>query len=141
MNSRNLRRISGLVLAASLLLTSGCGKRSKVWQFNDQVEGVVKLEGAPLANVFVQFVPIDPEEQGPISQGQTDAKGHFTLATNDDREGAVIGQHKILVFAGRTETGARLGSSVPPSYRTVKDTRLSLDVTPDKHSYELELKR
>ncbi len=141
MNSRKLRRLGGLVLAASLLLASGCGKRGKVWEFNQQVEGVVKLEGAPLANVFVQFVPVDPEEQGPISQGQTDAKGHFTLVTNDDRDGAVIGPHKILVFAGRTETGARLGASVPPGYRTVKDTKLSLDVTADKHSYDLELKR
>ena len=103
---------------------------------------MVKLEGAPVANVFVQFVPEDPEEQGPISRGMTDSKGHFRLATEDDRDGAVIGKHRILVFAGRTESGGRMGSAaVPPAYRTVKDTKLSLDVTADKHSYDLDLKR
>lgn len=141
MISRMLWRASNVLLVAILLTSSGCGKKSKVWQFNNQVEGVVKLEGAPLSNVFVRFVPEDPEEQGPISSGRTDSKGHFRLATDDEREGAVIGKHRILVFAGRTETGAREGSAVPPTYRTVKDTKLSLDVTPDKHSYELDLKR
>jgi len=107
-----LCRASNIVLIAVLLVSSGCGKGRRVWQFNEQVEGVVKLEGAPVANVFVQFVPADPEEQGPISRGMTDSKGHFRLATEDDRDGAVIGPHKILVFAGRTDTGARMGSAV-----------------------------
>lgn len=138
---RMLWRASNVLLVALLLVSSGCGKKGKVWEFNNQVEGVVKLEGAPVANVFVQFVPADPEEQGPISRGMTDSKGHFRLATDDERDGAVIGKHKILVFAGRTETGARMGAAVPLTYRTVKDTKLSLDVTADKHSYDLDLKR
>jgi hypothetical protein len=141
MTSRSLWRVSNIVLVAALLTATGCGKARKVWEFNDQVEGVVKLEGAPVANVFVQFVPSDPEEQGPISRGMTDSKGHFRLATEDDRDGAVIGTHKILVFAGRTESGARMGSAVPPAYRTVNSTKLSLDVTADKHSYDVDLKR
>jgi hypothetical protein len=130
-----------ILIIALPLVTCGCGKKGKEWTFNDQVEGVVKLEGAPVANVFVQFVPDDPEEQGPISRGITDAKGHFRLATDDERDGAVIGKHRILVFAGRTDTGARAGGNVPPSYRNVKDTKLTLDVTPDKHSYDVDLKR
>jgi hypothetical protein len=71
----------------------------------------------------------------------TDARGHFRLATDDERDGAVIGKHKILVFAGRTDSGARMGSAVPPAYRTVNSTKLSLDVTADKHSYDVDLKR
>ena len=138
-------RTRGLALVFAMIvllpLGAGCGKKGRVWELNGQVEGVVKLEGTPLAHVFVRFVPNDPVEQGPISHGQTDSKGHFTLSTEDDRDGAVIGKHKILVFAGRTESGARIGSNVPPSYRTAKDSRLELEVTPDKHSYELDLKR
>src|SRR5713226_4270226 len=89
MISRQLWRASNILTFAVLLVASGCGKKSKVWEFNQQVEGVVKLEGTPVGNVMVQFVPEDPVEQGPISRGVTDSKGRFKLATDDERDGAV----------------------------------------------------
>jgi hypothetical protein len=141
MISRMPGRASTILMIALLLLASGCGKKGRVWELNQKVEGVVKLEGAPIPNVHVQFVPEDPVEQGPISHGMTDEKGHFNLTTEDDRDGAVIGKHKILVIAGRTESGARVGGNVPITYRTVKDTKCELEVTPDKHSYDVDLKR
>jgi hypothetical protein len=128
------------VLGSLLLISAGCGKQGKVWEFNNQVEGVVKLDGRPVADVFVQFVPEDSVEQGPISTAQTDARGHFHLKTQDEQEGAVLGKHKILVFTGRNENGSRLGPTIPSRYRTTRDT-VALEVTVDKHSYDVELKR
>jgi hypothetical protein len=140
MHAHTFRRSTSVILGALLLIVTGCGKQGKVWEFNNQVEGVVKLEGTPVAEVFVQFVPDDPTEQGPISTAQTDSRGHFRLMTQDERDGAVIGKHKVLVFAGRNEAGARVGAAIPARYRTVKDA-VGLEVTPDKHSYEVDLKR
>ncbi|CAN5207169.1 hypothetical protein BH10PLA2_BH10PLA2_37310 [soil metagenome] len=133
-------RFSSVILGAALIVATGCGKQGKVWEFNNQVEGIVKLEGKPVANVLVQFVPVDPVEQGPISTAQTDAKGHFHLMTQDEREGAVLGKHKILVSAGRNENGSRAGPVIPSRYRTTKDT-VGLEVTADRHSYDVDLKR
>jgi hypothetical protein len=140
MHTVTLRRCTSVLLGTLLLIVSGCGKSARVWEFNNQVEGIVKLEGTPVPDVFVQFVPEDPVEQGPISTAQTDSKGHFRLMTQDDRDGAVIGKHRVLVFAGRTESGARVGINIPARYRTVKDA-VGLEVTPDKHSYDVDLKR
>ncbi len=139
MHALKLRHTS-IILGAALLLATGCGKHGKVWEFNNQVEGVVKLEGTPVADVFVQFVPDDPTEQGPISSAQTDSKGHFRLVCQDDHDGAAIGKHKVMVFAGRNENGSRMGTAIPTRYRTVKDA-IGLEVTADKHSYEVDLKR
>ena len=56
------------VHGAMLLLTGCPGKPA--YKMNESVEGIVTLDGAPVPNVMVQFVPdIDPKFQAPISSG------------------------------------------------------------------------
>ena len=43
-----------VALALTLLLAGGCRPG---WKYNEQVEGTVKLDGAPVANALVRFVP------------------------------------------------------------------------------------
>jgi hypothetical protein len=142
---RSLGRL-GLVL---VLLGAGCsGAR---WKYNDKVEGTVKLDGVPVANVLVQFVPDDATTQGPSSQGYTDAKGHFTLKCENDKPGAVLGKHNVVVFAGRAGGGeaeedrdtdggkAAPRPMIPALYTIAAKTPLKKEVTADQHTYDLEL--
>jgi hypothetical protein len=78
----------GLSLAG-LLLVAGCGGGAP----RGEVDGTVKANGKPLANVVVAFVP-DPDRgtKGDRAAATTDADGRYRL-----RGGAVVGWHRVVV--------------------------------------------
>src|SRR5262249_7671428 len=138
------RSLVGFALAFALLTPlGGCGKKS--WTYNEQVEGTVKLGDTPLPNVLVQFYPdVDPNVQAPPSSGLTDEKGHFQLNVDSkNKPGAVIGEHDVVVLAGRTGGGEdvanRKTARVPSAYTLAATTPLQQEVTADKHTYDLKL--
>jgi hypothetical protein len=62
------------------------------------VSGVVTLDGKPLPDVEVQFLP-DPEQgtRGATASCYTDEQGHFTLRTERHRkDGALVGTHRVV---------------------------------------------
>jgi hypothetical protein len=67
------------------------------------VSGVVKLDGMPMPDALVEFLP-DPEQgtHGPRSSGITDAEGRFRLVRDDERGGAVVGFHRVIIQDTRT---------------------------------------
>jgi hypothetical protein len=124
-----------------------------------EVEGVVQLAGKPLPQVRVQFMP-DPEKGtvGPISVGTTDEQGRFKLVCADQRPGAVVGWHRVVITDMRTRLprtarhGRRdddekqpnpkptsLSSRVPDRYTTSGHTPLSVEVKPPKQEVTLDL--
>jgi len=120
-----------------LAVIAGCGK---TWSLNDSVEGTVTLDGAPVPNVMVQFVPDDLKVQYPTSTGTTDDKGHFQLTCQNGTPGAVVGKHNVVVLVGRTDTGAPASPvAIPAVYKMVAETPCQVDVTADKHSYDVKL--
>jgi hypothetical protein len=143
----------GLVAVAVLFSVSGCSGGGKQYSVNDQVEGTVTLDGAPLANVFVQFVPdIDPKFQAPTAEAISDEKGQFQLTFNKQKPGAVIGKNYVVVFRGRAAVGGAddrdpqarqvaTGVPVPDAYRLAAKTPLFVTVTADQHTYPLKLSR
>lgn len=135
-------------IVASLVLTAGCG--GSHWRMNDRVEGTVKMNGAPLANVVVQFVPDSgTQKQAPKSTGYTDEKGHYSLKCDNGRSGAVIGPHNVVILAGRC--GDANGNDrdemrqstprvfVPSIYTMAAKTPLKTEVKADEHNYDLNL--
>lgn len=85
-----------LLLAALLPLfaLAGCsGERPY-----GEVEGVVTLDGRPLANAEVSFLP-DPEKGngGPRSVALTDKDGRFRITSDAGRAGAPVGAHRVCV--------------------------------------------
>jgi hypothetical protein len=92
-------RLVWLVVA---LLLAGCGGRSYK---TPPVSGRITLEGKPLANAMVAFVPDVPvgqKDRPPSSVGTTDADGRYSLSLNGDPEtsGAVVGKHKVMITLG-----------------------------------------
>lgn len=80
------------VLCLTVLFT-GCGGGPDDAPDLAPVSGTVKLDGQPLADVVVTFIP----ESGPAATGKTDTQGNFTLSTKGSNDGAVIGNHKVAV--------------------------------------------
>jgi hypothetical protein len=152
MNRNVCFRLLGCVFAALPVFVLGCGNGAS--GYNNSVEGVVTLDGQPLGNVVVSFVPNSPSEaQSPVSTARTDEQGRFKLQCkrngSTDEPGAVLGTHIVLVTEQMTErntnrddTAAKGPASkkkVPSRYGFPGTTPLTLEVTAEKHDYPLSL--
>lgn len=148
-----------LIISASLLLLSGCS--SKKLPETISVEGVVKLEGAPVEGARVMFVP---KGSGRPAEGQTDKAGRFELSTFAPRDGALPGEHTVTVtlvraaagasartFAEGSEEAAMLAVSsgvekppewiVPMKYSAPSSSGLSATVSAQSREFTFDLKK
>jgi len=148
MNSNRLCQLPGRWIVAAVFLSAGCG--GPKFSFNEMVEGVVTLDGQPLSNVTVRFLPeAKGEARPPVSASPTDEKGRFQLKCQRngkiDQPGAVLGKHIVQVIENRPRK--RKGEApdeeappprVPAIYATLESS-VNVEVTPDKHSYDIKL--
>jgi hypothetical protein len=134
----------------------GCSKGPTI----AEVEGTLKLDGKPVPNVRIMFMP-DPQKGtvGAISCGFSDEQGHFTLTYEDERPGAVVGWHKVVLLNGsinlyrtprngrrddddpvlKIKPKAKTGPKVPEKYATAAKTPMEMEVKPTKNALELLL--
>ncbi len=81
-----------LALITSPLVGCGGGGASDQPELG-QVSGTVTMDGQPLPNVTVSFVP----ETGAPSNGVTDEAGKYELTYKGTERGAAVGQHKVSI--------------------------------------------
>jgi hypothetical protein len=152
MNPRRSYWCPYLILVAALL-TIGCnGESARI----SEAQGIVKLHNKPVPNAEIMFLPED-SSKGPSSSAITDADGHFTLKTEDGRDGAVVGKHRVTVRTSkprndpRPEDNPHAGSMTGdmPSYVPVSEVYGKvnaqnpigvIEVITDQHTYDLNLK-
>jgi hypothetical protein len=82
-------------LGATLLALAGCDGREFA-----EVEGVVTLNGQPLPDAEVVFLP-DPERgnPGPRAGGYTDPCGYYRVhVERPPKEGTVLGPHRVCII-------------------------------------------
>lgn len=80
-----------LGLAACAVVMTGCSDGNVI--DTEYVEGLVTLDGAPVPDATVMFVPVN-EGQGMSATGMTDARGVFRLT------GANVGEARVKAQAG-----------------------------------------
>jgi hypothetical protein len=143
--------IMGSVCCLSLA-SLGCGQ-GPVFEMNKDVRGTLTLDGKPLANVNIQFVPepkaSQPNLQCPLSMGVTDEKGNFALACDNGKPGAVIGRQRVVVPQGREQgsdqddaavaTAKQKPGQVPVVFTIAATSRYFVEVTGDQHEYKISL--
>lgn len=106
------------------------------------VEGRVTLDGEPLANAAIVFIPEDGRPAG----ATTDKDGHYVLNFTEGRSGAIPGKNLVRVTtvrdAGETEDGTPIPASperIPMKYNA--QSELSFDVKPgEKNVANFDLK-
>jgi hypothetical protein len=59
-----------------------------------KVTGKVTLDGKPAPGIVLTFVP---ESGGSPSYGVSDGEGKYVLKFTDDKDGAMIGKHKVTL--------------------------------------------
>jgi hypothetical protein len=133
--------VLGVMLASAL----GCSEAPKLVP----VTGVVKLNGKPLAGATVAFSPVAKAGEinaGDGSAGKTNDSGEFNLSTSHGVPGAIVGKHKVRIFALSPQVGSGepprsgwpLVNKVPARYN--EESTLTFEVTapgPNKADFDL----
>ena len=115
-----------VLLAISFLPLLGCGGSSDV----GRVEGVITLDGQPVADASVEFAP---EGEGRPSTGMTDSNGHYELAYTATEMGAKVGKHSVVITTAGMKPDAsgnltEVPETIPEKYNTKSE--LTVEVTP-----------
>jgi hypothetical protein len=150
------QRATRAALVAALL-AAGCGGREL-----GEVEGTITLDGSPLPDVEVVFIP-DPDRgnTGNSASAVTDAQGHYRLRSpKEGKDGAAVGAHRVVVtdllmVADFTAVGTAPagGGAAPPGPPWSKKRRFSAaygdpartplksaEVRPGKQTLDFDLK-
>ena len=82
-----------VLLVAFAFGTCGCGERADL----GSVTGTIKLDGEPLENAMVEFVP---QGTGSTSYGRTDSSGAYKMMFTRDTAGASPGDNLVKISTG-----------------------------------------
>ena len=131
-------------------LVLGCGKHDPNIHL---IDGLVTLDGSPVAGASVMFVPQTTE--GTDASGVTDSDGKFRIQTLHGAAGGgtTIGEYRVVVIkiealpTGRTTTESdgtvteimSERSVVPQVYGSRNTTPLVVNITQGKNTVNLEL--
>ena len=122
------------------------------------VEGTITLNGLPLADAEVQFVPMTGFGAEFIARAVTDKDGRFKLETNNGQAGACACLNRVTVTEGPIPDGMRGQSAeaqvraskylaglknrpIPPTYGTLATSVLEVTVVTGQTEYPLKLSR
>lgn len=134
-------------------LAAGCG--GSTHPPLTQAAGVVTINGRPLPNATVSFIPLDKENTAGVANGVSDDQGRFRLTTAG-KPGAAVGRHKVTVTEGpepedlrdeskqaeyrRYQAGLK-NRPIPPQYGNPTQTPLEVTLAADQPEIKVELKR
>jgi len=107
-----MRNILLFITLLTTVALVGCGG-SKLATI--KVSGTVTLDGAPLADASVNFVP-KTEGQGHAAYGKTDAEGRYQLQTlqGDPDAGTTPGEYLVTISKREAVVSDESGRSPPP---------------------------
>jgi hypothetical protein len=140
------RGIPVALAVVGVLGIAGCGRDPRL----EPVEGTLRMNGKPLANVQVEFLP---EASGPRSRGVTDQDGHYSLATDGQKSGATLGSHRVLLYDLQVYNDQPTGrmkkdqdatperpSRIPAAYANPASTPLIKEVLGKPNNIDLDVK-
>ncbi len=139
----------GLLALVALVGVVGCSSGPRL----AEVTGTIRIKGKPLANVMVEFNP--DSATGVRSTGTTDENGRYTLVCDDQRPGAMVGRHRLVLhdlaiyggqFLGRKleQAGSKGGptlepSRIPSQYESTAHTPLKKEVKAEPQIIDLDV--
>lgn len=145
-----IRNVICSFLCVFLLVSTGCGGKVPT----NMVEGLVTLDGEPLAYATVTFAPV-VKDSGMIAVGTSDANGKFTLQTQlgEIGKGTTEGEYTVMVTkiesipTGKTQTtdtGETIQestekSAVPEVYTKAETSPLKQTIVKGLNTVEIKL--
>ena len=110
------QRWSIAFVVLGLAMVAGCGGNADL----GTVAGVVTLDGQPLANATVEFIPTDSGETRSSHDGTTDASGRYELYFSASTKGATPGAYTVRIWPPESddEPATAPVPKLPPRYST-----------------------
>ncbi len=122
-----------VLLSLCAILISGCPKSSSLDGLVP-AQGIVKLNGVPVENAAVSFLPADTSGQVRPATSTTDAKGRFSMMTLNPGDGVYPGEYNVSiqkkVYEGEMTETEQQGSSRP----LITDTRTVTEYLPAQYA-------
>lgn len=136
--------VTYVLFVLPVILMLGCGGE-RIPKLGE-VNGTLKLNGQPLPNVRVSFLP-DPEEEnsGRPSRGTTDENGQFTLFYNGDKNkpGTSIGWNRVILTDITAINSSRDDNPIPrrfaAKYQEARTTPLKFDIKSGSQTIDLNV--
>jgi len=126
---QQLRALCNAVVCFGLVASlTACGGGGSDAPDLGQVTGKITLDGAPLADASVTFMP----EKVRASAATTDSEGKYELIYIRDEKGAAIGNHKVTVSKLKDEK-----ETIPEKYSG--ETELTADVKAGANEFNFDL--
>ena len=141
------RPLIAILLPLYLLAVAGCGGSNQAE--TRKISGTVTLDGRPLTQGYVLFVP----DKGLAAKGPIQSDGGYTLGTYGSADGAVLGTHRVAVVCREEAPPVQdkdLGieiprpgrSLIPDRYSDTATSGLTFEVTPDgPNTFDIQLFR
>ncbi|MCA9014241.1 MAG: carboxypeptidase regulatory-like domain-containing protein [Planctomycetaceae bacterium] len=138
-----LKSVFAYISICSGLVLVGCGSGVDR-PSTSKVEGTVTFDNQPLEGASISFIPQD----GRPASGFTDASGHFVLKTFEAGDGAIPGEHTVIVTKVTAESNsgddiyAKQKSVIPEKYGDLKKSGLTATVKADgENNFNFDLKK
>lgn len=135
------RRVAFCVVAVACFSVLGCSHGEELPELVP-VSGKITIDGKPLANASIVFMPADPKEEEGLEKvnrphGTTNEAGEYELEWNENAAGAPPGQYKVIVMAVKPmadEDGEGMVWLIPQKYGNPRTSGLSATVKDDGDS-------
>lgn len=106
-----------------------------------RVSGTIQMDGAPLANAQVEFVPTG--EMGSTSYGRTDEQGNYSMEYARDSIGASLGENEVRITTGdmdvdEDENLVRVKEKVPAIYNIKTELRFVVESGSNTADFDLK---
>jgi len=137
--------ICGALAVFFVSAASGCSSENRIETAT--VSGIVTYNGDPLQIGSLLFVPV---AGGPSAEANIGTDGSFEMGTYDDDDGAVLGEHKVMITAFTAPGGSGLPedvidgdgapvSVIPDFYGDLEKSGLKVDVKSGKNTIDFVL--
>ena len=124
--------VAAAILFVATICATGCGDG---FPERVKISGTVMIDGKPLERGFIQVIP----EKDRSASAEIGPDGKFTLSTFDDKDGCVLGTHKVVIVSNESQGPYAMKWYAPKIYSDMVSTPLTLAVTGPKEDVVIEL--
>ena len=100
------------------------------------VSGQVVIDGKPLQNGFVRFIP----DNARAASSEIDGNGRFTLTTVDANDGCVVGKHKVEIISKEFPSQTQTLWLIPRKYSDLATSGLEIMIERPQTDLKIELR-
>lgn len=128
-----------VTLLSACVFAIGCAAESRTQPVNGKVQ---LSDGTPVQRGVIEFRTVGEDGAMINAHGRIESDGSFQLTTFEENDGAVVGEHQVIVLnPASTDGGPVMHAPYADQYRTYETSDLKFTIEPGPNDIVVELKR